>query len=152
MKEKVLKKSGQKFWLIVASKDHIEKGVSGGFAQACHGKMKPISKPQKGDGVLFYATREKYNENTNRIKRITAVGFFEDEKVDVHEIEDKLFYKRKVNFEIPIREINLKDYLKDIGFIENKEKWGMYLRSSMREIPKKDFDFLHSKMKLEKEN
>ena len=31
-----------KYWIIVASKDHVQMGVAGGFAQACHGKAQPF--------------------------------------------------------------------------------------------------------------
>lgn len=28
----------KKYWIIVASKDHVKKGITEGIAQACHGK------------------------------------------------------------------------------------------------------------------
>jgi hypothetical protein len=28
-----------KYWIIVASKDHVQRGIKEGIAQACHGKL-----------------------------------------------------------------------------------------------------------------
>jgi hypothetical protein len=38
-----------RYWMIVASKDHVEVGVKQGFAQACHGKVSPLKRMQPGD-------------------------------------------------------------------------------------------------------
>jgi hypothetical protein len=42
-----------RYFLICASKVHVLKGVAGGFAQAGHGRKAFISKPAKGDWIIF---------------------------------------------------------------------------------------------------
>ena len=38
-----------RYWLGVASKDHVQIGVEGGFCQLCHGKKTPLTRMQRGD-------------------------------------------------------------------------------------------------------
>jgi hypothetical protein len=43
-----------KFWIGVASKEHVENGVKLGICQFCHGKIGPAKRLQKGDFVIYY--------------------------------------------------------------------------------------------------
>lgn len=36
-----------KYWILVASREHVLKGESGGFIQVCHGKCAPLKKDAK---------------------------------------------------------------------------------------------------------
>ena len=46
-----------KYWIIVASKDHLQRGLAGGFIQANHGKAAPLKRMHVGDWVLFYSPK-----------------------------------------------------------------------------------------------
>lgn len=36
-----------KFWVGVVSKEHVQRGVKGGFCQVCHGKKGPLNRMKK---------------------------------------------------------------------------------------------------------
>ncbi|MDQ7862723.1 hypothetical protein RCO48_21920 [Peribacillus frigoritolerans] len=36
----------KRYWIGVASRDHVMKGIDGGFAQLCHGKEAPLKKDE----------------------------------------------------------------------------------------------------------
>lgn len=46
--------SMNKYFLILASKDHVIKGVKAGFAHAGHGRKDFMSEPSKGDWLVYY--------------------------------------------------------------------------------------------------
>ncbi len=62
-----------KYFLICASKDHVLKGVEGGFAQAGHGRKDFISKPSKGDWVIFYSSKDKF-DNGKPLRKLLPSG------------------------------------------------------------------------------
>jgi hypothetical protein len=63
-----------KYWITVASKDHIARGISGGFMQANHGKQAPLKRMvHAGDWVLFYSPKQSMN-GTEPCKAFTAIG------------------------------------------------------------------------------
>lgn len=140
MKEKV-----SKSWLIIASKDHVQKGMDLGIAQACHGKRTSISKPKKGDGVIYYSSKKKFEEKPlkdNIYQKFTSIGFFEDEEIS----KELVFHRRKVIYEKNTKEVEIRPYLEKLEFIKDPKKWGMSVRNGMREISKKDFEFIKGLM------
>jgi len=62
-----------KYFLIVASKDHVLKGVKGGFAQAGHGRKDLMSKPSKGDWLVYYSSKDKF-ENGKPLQNLRLSG------------------------------------------------------------------------------
>jgi len=46
-----------KFWIGVVSKEHVLRGVEGGFCQVCHGKKGPLNRMKKGDYLLYYSPK-----------------------------------------------------------------------------------------------
>jgi hypothetical protein len=45
-----------RYWIGIASSDHVEKGIQGGFAQLGHGKLAPIRRLSPGDWIAYYLT------------------------------------------------------------------------------------------------
>ena len=60
-------------WVIVASRDHARRGVSGGFVMANHGKRAPLARMSRGDGVFIYSPTTSYPDG-ERLRAITIVG------------------------------------------------------------------------------
>jgi len=50
------------FWIAVASRDHVMKGVKGGFCQISHGKSSPVERLKPGDRIVCYSPREAMGE------------------------------------------------------------------------------------------
>jgi len=48
-----------RYWIGVASKNHVALGVAGGFCQIAHGKAAPLKLWQSGTGS--YITRQRKN-------------------------------------------------------------------------------------------
>ena len=51
----------RKYWITVVSKDHLQRGIAGGFMQANHGKEAPLKKMKEGDWVIFYSPKHTMN-------------------------------------------------------------------------------------------
>jgi predicted RNA-binding protein len=135
-----------KYFLICASRDHVLKGVGGGFAQAGHGRKDFISKPLKGDWVVFYSSKDKF-ENGRPLQKFTAIGKVVDEEPYQPTASGSLKpYRRHVLFK-DSHEADIRPLLEHLSFINNKKKWGFYLISGFREISKEDFEVIEHTMK-----
>jgi len=62
-----------KHFLICATKDHVIHGVKAGFAQAGHGRKDLMSKPAKGDWIIYYSSRDEF-EQGKPLQAFTAIG------------------------------------------------------------------------------
>lgn len=134
-----------RYFLICASRDHVLKGVEGGFAQAGHGRKDYISKPSKGDWVVFYSAKDQF-EDGKPLQKFTAIGQFTDEEA-FQPNPDSNFkpYRRSVHFK-KSREADIRPLISKLEFIKNKQRWGFYLISGFREISKSDFELIDQSM------
>ncbi|MCU4670958.1 EVE domain-containing protein, partial [Bacillus paralicheniformis] len=53
----------RRYWIGVASRDHVLKGVSGGFAQLCHGKEAPLKRMNPDDWIIYYSPKQNLKDD-----------------------------------------------------------------------------------------
>ena len=122
------------------------KGIEGGFAQAGHGRKDFMSKPSKGDWVIYYSAKDEF-ENGKPLQKFTAIGqVLDDEPYQPHAHSDFKPYRRDVSFKDQ-QEAGIRPLIETLSFIKNKKRWGFYLISGFREIPKDDFEVIRHAMK-----
>jgi hypothetical protein len=56
----------RKFWIVVASKDHVERGQALGIVQANHGKAAPMKRMRAGDFIVFYSPKLRFQVREER--------------------------------------------------------------------------------------
>ena len=69
-----------RYWVGVASRDHVLLGVAGGFCQVCHGKQAPLARMKQGDWILYYSPKTGMNSG-EKVQAFTAVGQIVDDRV-----------------------------------------------------------------------
>ena len=135
-----------KYFLICASRDHVLKGVKHGFAQAGHGRKDYMSKPSKDDWVVFYSSKDKF-EDGRPLQHFTAIGqITDDEPYQPAGSTNFKPYRRNVKFK-DCHEAGIRPLLEQLSFIKNKKRWGFYLISGFRELSKEDFNLIKNAMK-----
>lgn len=96
-----------RYWIGVASKDHINLGVAGGFCQLCHGKKAPLARMKKDDKIIYYAPKTSL-KTKEPYQKIIAVGTLIDEEVYPFEMFPGFVpYRRNVQFETITKELPL---------------------------------------------
>jgi predicted RNA-binding protein len=127
-----------KYWAIVASRDHVQRGIEGGFAQACHGKCAPLKRLKPQDGVIYYSSKERFGE-PEPCQAFTAIGSVVDEDVfQVKMSENFSPFRRRVNF-VPCRVVKIQPLIAELSFIKDKQHWGAPFRFGLLEIPEHDY-------------
>ncbi len=71
---------GTRYWIGVVSRDHVLRGVEGGFAQVCHGKERPLKRMHQGDWLIYYSPRISMGKGTP-LQAFTAIGRVADERI-----------------------------------------------------------------------
>jgi len=133
-----------KYWIIVASKDHVIQGVTLGIAQAGHGKRSGLARMHAGDMVVYYSPKVQLESN-KILHAFTAIGEIADEEVfQVEESPDFKPFRRKVRY-IKTGEVRIRPMIQDLTFIGNKKSWGYAFRFGLLEIPNEDFDRIAGK-------
>ena len=134
-----------RYWITVASKDHIAHGVAGGFMQANHGKSAPLKKMQKDDWVIFYSPKRFFNGHVP-CKMFTAIGQVVDNDIYQYKMDvDFIPYRRNMNF-YECNDVPIIPLIDQLDFISNKQSWGFPFRFGFFEIGQKDFELIRSNM------
>jgi len=134
-----------KFWIGVASRDHVLNGIDGGYCQLCHGKAQPLQRMNPGDWILYYSSTEKLG-GTEPCQKFTAIGEVTGDCV--YEIEMAPGYmphRRDVLF-LSARSVDIRPLIPQLSFIRDKTHWGSVFRFGFLEIPRVDFVLVATKM------
>ncbi|WP_456315743.1 EVE domain-containing protein [Pseudomonas shirazensis] len=134
-----------KYWIIVASKDHVKNGVAQGIAQACHGKSSPLKRMKKGDFIVYYSGKQTLGK-PDKCQEFTALGKVIDDEIYPFQVsEDFCPSRRNIEF-LECEDTTIIPLINDLDFIQNKKSWGYPFRFGFLEINHHDYDLISSKM------
>jgi hypothetical protein len=127
-----------RFFIGVASREHVLSGVKGGLAQFNHGKKAPARRLAKGDWVIYYSPKERFSE-PGPCQRFTALGrVIDSEPSEVEQAPGLAMWRRTMEYQ-EVREVEIRPLLDELSFIRDKSKWGAAFRFGFIEIPREDF-------------
>lgn len=96
-----------KYWIGVASKDHVMLGVRGEFCQLCHGKKAPLSRMKVGDLLLYYSPKQEMNAQKPYQKIVACARIKSNEIYQVKMNADFIPYRMDVNYQNTNQEVSL---------------------------------------------
>lgn len=130
-----------RFWIGVASRNHVKRGEAEGFCQLCHGKAQPLKRMSVGDWIIYYSPKEIFGED-GPCQKFTAIGEIAGGEVYQHAMApDFIPYRRDVRF-LPCKEVEIRPLIDQLSFIKDKSRWGYAFRFGYLEIPEKDFQMI----------
>ncbi|MEI2610892.1 MAG: EVE domain-containing protein [Candidatus Promineifilaceae bacterium] len=130
-----------RYWIIVASRDHVWHGTQAGIAQACHGKAAPLKRMRVGDGVLYYSPKQTFG-GQEKCQAFTAIGRVVGDTVYPFDMGGGFVPHRRDVAYFPCVETPIQPLIPALSFIEDKSRWGYLFRFGFFEIPQADFDLI----------
>ena len=111
-------------WVNTVSRDHVERGVAGGFTQANHGKPHMLRKMASGDWIVFYSPKTAY-QGGEPLQAFTAIGrVADDEPYQVQMSADFHPWRRNVNF-VACTAAPIRPLIEQLDFIEDTSRLGI---------------------------
>lgn len=127
-----------RYWINTISREHVQRGVSGGFTQADHGKNTRLKHLAKSDRIVFYSPRTEFRGG-EPLQAFTAIGeITDDEPYQVVVSDDFHPWRRRIRFSA-CNEAPIQPLIDELGFITNKKQWGFPFRRGLFEIGEADF-------------
>jgi hypothetical protein len=140
--------SPPQFWIGVVSREHVQRGVQGGFIQLNHGKKAPVQRLRAGDGLVIYSPRTAYPDG-EPLQAFTAIGVvITGEVYQVAMAEDFKPYRVDVRF-LNGRETPIKPLIERLSFIRDKTHWGAAFRFGYLKVSAEDFNLIAESMDVE---
>jgi predicted RNA-binding protein len=134
-----------KYWIILASKDHIQRGQAGGFIQANHGKAAPLKRMRAGDWVIFYSPKLEFDK-PEKLQCFTAIVRVVGEEIYQQDMGGGFVpFRLKVQF-LPSKDVSIRPLIEELTFIKDKTHWGAPFRFGTLQISEEDFRLIAGKM------
>ncbi|MDQ5890943.1 MAG: hypothetical protein QG604_817 [Candidatus Dependentiae bacterium] len=115
--------SGPKFWIGVASKNHIENGIKLGICQFCHGAQSPAKRLKKGDFVIYHSSKVTM-DGPEPYQKFTAIGVVTDDAPYQVSMGDTFNpFRRNINY-FDAKHVEIKPLIAQLPFIRVKKSWG----------------------------
>jgi len=135
----------EKYWIIVASKNHAAHGKQQGIAQACHGKAAPLKRMKVNDWVVIYSSKDSFPVG-DKYQKFTTIGQVKDETVYQFEMSSSFKpFRRNITY-YDCEEVSILPLVNELEFIQNKKQWGYPFRFGFFEINEHDFNLIAKQM------
>ena len=135
-----------RFWIAVASHEHVKKAIAGGFAQLCHGKAAPLRRLQAGDWLAYYSPTELFGEKAP-YRWFTAIGTCKAGKPYQFAMgSDFTPWRRDIAY-VTAQPAPIAPLIEQFSFVTNRKQWGLPFRRGFFEIPEADFQLIAQAMK-----
>ncbi len=129
----------ERYWIGVVSREHVRRGVAGGFAQLGHGKASPLRRLQPGDWLIYYSPRTAL-EAGEPLQAFTAIGRVGDDEVFQVDMGGGFRpWRRRVDYR-PCTEAPIRPLLPELAFVPDQTRWGYVFRRGLIEIAAGDFN------------
>jgi hypothetical protein len=138
----------RRFWIGVASRDHVDLGVKGGFVQLNHGRQAAVRRLKAGDGVIMYSPRTAYPDG-ERLNAFTAIGTVVTGDVYQVKVTPAFTPHRMDCHFVPSKAAPIKPLVERLSFIKNKSHWGATFRFGHVEVPASDFALIAERMEVQ---
>lgn len=126
-----------RYWIGVVSRDHVMRGVAGGFCQIGHGKAWALKKMRAGDGLIYYSPRTAMAEG-DPVQAFTAIGEIRAGEPYPFDMGDGFVpFRKDVRF-FPAREAPIRPLLDRLSFTRGRKSWGYVFRRGLFEITTED--------------
>ena len=132
-------------WIGVASRDHVMRGVAGGFCQLSHGKSGPVKRLSPGDWLIYYSPRTGMREG-DPVQAFTAIGemkpgeaYAGDMGGGFHPVRHGVAWRKAT--EAPIKPL-----LDKLSFTRGRTSWGVAFRRGSFEVSEEDFAIIAEAM------
>ena len=136
-----------KYWIGVASHEHVQKAITGGFTQVCHGKIGTLKYMSAGDGLIYYSPTFSFG-GKDKCRCFTALGTVDPGEPYTFEMShDFIPWRRNVTF-LKSKEVPIEPLLDQLSFIKDKKRWGFPFKRGSFEIPRADFELIAKNMGL----
>ncbi|WP_067094213.1 EVE domain-containing protein [Marinomonas atlantica] len=131
-----------RFWVAVASADHVAIGVAQGFMQVCHGKAGPLKRLNAGDWVAYYSPTQTLG-GKDKLQAFTAIGQIKlGEPYQVEITPEFKPYRRDVAWS-QVGRLPIRPLLPNLSFSKSTPNWGYQLRFGLFEVTRDDLKHIY---------
>ncbi|MGE0743711.1 MAG: EVE domain-containing protein [Rhodospirillales bacterium] len=126
-----------RFWIGVASREHVRAGIAGGFCQLCHGRAAPLRRLEAGDRLIYYSPRTAMRGG-EPVQAFTAIGEVVAGAPYPFDMGGGFVpFRRDIRF-LPAFDAPIAPLLETLSFTRGRRSWGYAFRRGVFEATAAD--------------
>jgi hypothetical protein len=137
-----------RYWVGVASREHALAGARGGFCQVCHGKQAPLARMSRGDGMVYYSPRERFDADVP-CRAFTTLGRVADDAPYRFDMGGGFAPHRRNVESLVARDVPFTRVRERLEFVRASPSVGLLFRRGHFEISAGDFFVIAREMGLD---
>jgi predicted RNA-binding protein len=135
-----------KFWIVTVSEDNLELAISHNLIGLPARRNYYVQLMDEGDIVVFYIGKKRsgyYDRqgivaNFGPIARIVGLPFHDETRIWKSKFGEIYPWRRKISI-ILNKQISARNIIKELSFVRNQSRWGLYLIRGVRRITAEDY-------------
>jgi hypothetical protein len=135
----------RKYWIAVASAEHVKIGQSAGFMQVCHGKAAPLKRIKSKDLVVYYSPTYTF-KGKDICQCFTARGEVKDGEPYAFDMGNGFIPYRRDVFWFDSKQAEIHPLLNQLSFAKDGQHWGYQFRFGLFEITELDMQIIKEAM------
>ncbi len=134
-----------KYWIAVASADHLARGKQGGFMQVNHGKVGPLKRIKKDDVIAYYSPLKTYG-GTEKLRAFTGLGRITSQSPYQGDMGESFKpFRHNVNW-LNTHDASIEPLLPRLEFTKGKTNWGYQFRFGLFQVSEIDLEIIATAM------
>lgn len=130
-------------WIGIVSREHVRRGVEGGFAMLNHGKLPPLKRLKPGDWLIYYSPKTAIDGEP--LKAFTAIGAIAGrEPYQTEMAAGTAGWRRDVDWQVA-NETPIAALTDRLAFTQGN--WGLLARRGLFPIEDGDFTVIRDAMR-----
>jgi hypothetical protein len=135
-----------RFWMGVAQREHVLRGVRLGVAQVGPGLRRTLEELGEADGLVYYSPRTAPAPDGDRLSAFTAIGRIDPGRAYQEWPGPDRPWRVRTEYETDVVEAPIRPLLPVLDFSRDHRDWGFQLRAGLFEISRRDFDVIRRQM------
>ncbi|MCW2711002.1 MAG: hypothetical protein JWP24_1196 [Marmoricola sp.] len=132
-----------RYWINTVSRDHVQRGVEGGFTQADHGRDTRLRRLRPCDEIAFYSPRTAMRSG-EPLQQFTAFATVTGESPYPVEVStDFSSWRLEVEF-ADVTAAAVRPLLDELSFITDPIRWGLPFRRGLFEVREADMELIRT--------
>ncbi|TFD46526.1 EVE domain-containing protein [Cryobacterium frigoriphilum] len=136
-----------RFWLGVAQRDRVLRGVQMGMAQATEGARTVLESMNESDGLVYYSPRDTWEGEA--LREFTAIGRIAPgpafQTGDSYSAYNP--WRRRTDYDTDAVAASIRPLLSVLDLSRGNPDWGYQLRRGLIEISRHDFELIRQQMR-----
>jgi EVE domain len=134
-----------RYWVGVASRDHVRRGVTGGFCQIDHGRAWTLRKMAAGDRLVYYSPRTEIRGG-DAVQAFTAIGEVQAGEPYPYDMGGGFVpFRKDVKF-LKAKDAPIRPLLDRLSFTKEQKSWGYAFRRGFFEMTAADYALIAEAM------